>query len=100
MAVQFDDAATTALTKFLASPEAGPIWAAEGEFLSANRNTATRCYPGDNVRFDMSDLTPPAFGGTRDTGMGKVLQDFLVDPASVDETMRLLESSATTAYPR
>ncbi|MET9633854.1 extracellular solute-binding protein [Lentzea sp. NPDC006480] len=113
MAVQFkDDAATTKLMQFLASPESGSVWAADGGYLSANKGIEPKAYPnevthelaqqildaGDNVRFDMSDLTPAAFGGTKGAGMWKALQDFLGDPTKIDETMQGLESAAGKAY--
>ncbi|SDJ04681.1 carbohydrate ABC transporter substrate-binding protein, CUT1 family [Actinokineospora alba] len=113
MAVQFkDDKATNELMKFLASPEAGAVWAAEGGYLSASKGIDAKAYPddvtrdlaqqiidaGDNVRFDLSDLTPTAFGGTKGAGMWKDLQDFLADPTKVEETMQRLEMSAIKAY--
>ncbi|XVS67750.1 ABC transporter substrate-binding protein [Actinosynnema sp. CA-299493] len=113
MAVRFtDDTATDDLMTFLASAEGGAVWAAEGGFLSPNRNIANSGYPdevtrelagqlvdaGDNVRFDMSDLAPAAFGGTKGAGQWKVLQDFLADPASVDATAAKLEAEAAKAF--
>ncbi|PWK84445.1 carbohydrate ABC transporter substrate-binding protein (CUT1 family) [Lentzea atacamensis] len=113
MAVQFkDDEATRQFMQFLSSPESGQVWAAQGGFLSANKGISTQSYPddvtralvqsvldaGDNVRFDLSDLTPAAFGGSKGTGMWKALQDFLADPSKIDETMSRLESSAVKAY--
>ncbi|GLY51492.1 extracellular solute-binding protein [Lentzea sp. NBRC 102530] len=113
MAVQFkDDRATTELMKFLASPESGEIWAELGGFLSPNRNIPETSYPdevtqdiarrivdaGDNVRFDMSDLAPAAFGGTKGAGEWKDLQDFLADPKNVDGIMQRLEANAAKAY--
>jgi len=53
---------------------------------------------GDNVRFDMSDLAPAAFGGTKGAGEWKALQDFLADPASVDATLQRLEAEAAKAF--
>jgi alpha-glucoside transport system substrate-binding protein len=113
MAVQFkDDKATTELMKFLASPESGQIWAGLGGFLSPNKDIASSAYPddvtqdlakrivdaGDNVRFDMSDLAPAAFGGTKGAGEWKDLQDFLADPKNVDGIMQRLEANAAKAY--
>ncbi|WP_189152679.1 ABC transporter substrate-binding protein [Lentzea pudingi] len=113
MAVQFkDDAATTALMKFLASPESGKVWAELGGFLSPNKDIPETSYPddvtqelakrivdaGDNVRFDMSDLAPAAFGGTKGAGEWKDLQDFLADPKNVDGIMARLEANAAKAY--
>ncbi|KJK33715.1 sugar ABC transporter substrate-binding protein [Lentzea aerocolonigenes] len=113
MAVQFkDDKATTELMKFLASPESGKIWAELGGFLSPNKDIPESSYPddvtqdlakrivdaGDNVRFDMSDLAPAAFGGTKGAGEWKDLQDFLADPKNVDGIMARLEANAAKAY--
>ncbi|MFI9005918.1 ABC transporter substrate-binding protein [Actinosynnema sp. NPDC053489] len=113
MAVQFkDDQVTKELMEFLASPEAGAVWAAEGGYLSANKDIAPGTYPddvtrelagqivdaGDNVRFDLSDLAPAAFGGTKGAGMWKALQDFLADPTKLDETVQRLEADAAKAY--
>lgn len=113
MAVQFkDDEVTTELMKFLASPEAGEVWAELGGFLSPNKDIPESAYPddvtqelakrivaaGDNVRFDMSDLAPAAFGGTKGAGEWKDLQDFLADPKNVDGIMARLEANAAKAY--
>ncbi|MCR3748905.1 ABC transporter substrate-binding protein [Lentzea californiensis] len=113
MAVQFkDDKATTELMKFLASPESGKVWAELGGFLSPNKDIPETAYPdavtqelaqrivdaGDNVRFDMSDLAPAAFGGTKGAGEWKDLQDFLADPKNVDGIMARLEANAAKAF--
>ncbi|MBB5960152.1 alpha-glucoside transport system substrate-binding protein [Saccharothrix tamanrassetensis] len=113
VAVQLkDDAASTELMKFLASPEAGRVWARLGGFLSPNKDIPAADYPddvtrelvqqlvdaGDNVRFDMSDLAPAAFGGTKGAGEWKALQDFLANPADVEATVQRLESEAAKAY--
>lgn len=115
MAVQFnDDEATNELMKFLASPASGAVWAAEGGFVSANRNIEASTYAdditrelarqiadiGDSVRFDLSDLAPAAFGGTKEAAMWKCMQDFLADPTKIDETMQDLEAGARNAYGR
>ncbi|SMC97439.1 ABC transporter substrate-binding protein [Lentzea albidocapillata] len=113
MAVQFkDDKATAELMKFLASPESGKVWAGLGGFLSPNKDIPETAYPdavtqelakrivdaGDNVRFDMSDLAPAAFGGTKGAGEWKDLQDFLADPKNVDGIMARLEANAAKAF--
>ncbi|MFD4637067.1 ABC transporter substrate-binding protein [Lentzea sp. NPDC058436] len=113
IAVQFrDDEATNALMKFLAQPKAGEVWAAKGGYLSPNKNIAVKTYvdsvsqelatqlveAGDNVRFDLSDLTPSAFGGTKGAGMWKDLQDFLADPSKLDAVVQSLEANAAKAY--
>ncbi|WP_445401509.1 ABC transporter substrate-binding protein [Streptomyces sp. LE64] len=107
-----DSAAGQALLTFLASPEAAEVWAKEGGFLSPNKNLDSAAYPndvqrdiakalvgaGDDFRFDLSDQTPQAFGGTPGKGMWKVLQDFLKDPDDVAGTQQRLEAEAAKAY--
>src|SRR5439155_351518 len=77
-AVMFkDNPATRALIKYLASPEAGTIWAKRGGFSSPNKKVPASAYPDPITRvtatalakapvfrFDMSDLQPAWFGGT------------------------------------
>ncbi len=113
IAVAFkDDAATTALMEYLASSDAAAIWAKAGGFLSLNNKVPNSTYPdpttqqiaqelvdaGDNVRFDLSDLTPSAFGGTKGAGFWKGMQDFLANPANVAAIQQSLEAQAVTAY--
>jgi ABC-type glycerol-3-phosphate transport system substrate-binding protein len=99
------------LVRFLASAQAGSIWAARGGFVSANLNVDPRVYPdditrsiatslidaGDSLRFDLSDLQPARFGATRGAGLFAELQQFLVHP-DVDSTVARLEAEATAAY--
>jgi ABC-type glycerol-3-phosphate transport system substrate-binding protein len=112
VAVMFNDTpGARALVKFLASPAAGNVWAKPGGYLSPNKNVAKRSYPdattrdiaatltsSDNVRFDMSDQQPSAFGGTDGQGEWKIFQDFLSDPSNVDGIAQQLESAAARAY--
>ncbi|MEU5691899.1 ABC transporter substrate-binding protein [Actinosynnema sp. NPDC020468] len=113
VAVQLkDDDATGRLMAYLASPEAGSVWAKLGGFLSPNKDIPVGDYPddvtrdlakrvvaaGDNVRFDLSDLAPAAFGGTKGAGEWKALQDFLANPGDVDGAVRRLEAEAAKAY--
>lgn len=107
-----DNEATTELMKYLASPEAAEVWAKRGGFLSANKDVPVDSYPdeltrtiadqivkaGDDVRFDMSDLAPAAFGATKGAGSWKRLQDFLADPSDIDATMAALEADAAKAW--
>lgn len=106
-----DSPAAQALVEFLASQEAGEVWAKRGGFSSGNkeidpasypdeltRTTATAIADAETFRFDMSDLTPPAFGGTAGQGMWKALQDFLEDPDDVDGAATALENAAKRAY--
>ncbi|GGV32543.1 ABC transporter substrate-binding protein [Streptomyces spectabilis] len=109
-----DGEGAQALLTFLASPDAAKIWAEAGGFVSPNKNLDLAAYPndvqrgiakaliaaGDDIRFDMSDQAPPAFGGTPGKGEWKALQDFLKNPKNVAGTQRALEDAATKAYPK
>jgi alpha-glucoside transport system substrate-binding protein len=104
--------AGTALLRFLATAEAGEIWAARGGFLSANEEVDLTAYPddttrdiaralleaGDGFRFDLSDLQPVEFGGTTDAGMWAALRDFLADPGDTEGTAQRLEAAASAAW--
>jgi alpha-glucoside transport system substrate-binding protein len=114
LAVMFRDSdASRALIEYLATPEAGEIWAARGGFSSPNRNVDPAVYPDDltrqtatdlaeaeTFRFDLSDLTPSEFGGTPGQGMWQILQDFLQSPDQIEQTQQRLESAAVQAYGR
>src|SRR5262245_62984829 len=107
-----DKPASFELLKFLASKQAGEIWAAAGGFTSPNKNVDSSVYPddvsraigealvaaGDNFRFDMSDLAPAAFGGTVGKGEWKILQDFLADTSDPQGTAAALEEEAAKAF--
>jgi len=99
-----------ALVKFLATGEAGEIWARRGGFTSPNRQVDLSAYPDDITRrsarelttsgifrFDLSDLEPPEFGGTLGKGLFKEFQDFLRNPGDIEEITRQMEASATAA---
>jgi alpha-glucoside transport system substrate-binding protein len=104
-------AAGEALIRYLASPQAAAIWAAQGGFISPNINVGLSVYPdpisrsiaagllqaGDYFRFSLSDLTPASFGGTEGQGMRKVLQQFLLT-RDVNATAAQLEQAARQAY--
>lgn len=113
VAVAFnDDEATLAFLRFLATPDAAAQLVSTGSFTSANSSLDPSAYPdensrkvgqaivdaGDNFRFDMSDLAPSAFGGTKGSGEWKILQDFLRDPSDPQATAQELEKSAAKAY--
>ena len=112
VAVQFtDDEATTALMEFLASPESAEIWVPEGGLTSPNNSVDTSLYPDDvsrqiaealtgaeELRFDMSDLTPSAFGGTPGQGFWQEMISFYQDPSDVDGAAQRLEDAAAAAY--
>ena len=112
VAIQFDDEeATNALMKYLASPDSAEVWVPLGGLTSPNNNVDTSLYPDEtskqiaealtgakSFRFDMSDLTPSAFGGTPGQGFWQEMIKFYQDPSDVDGTMQRLEDAATSAY--
>ncbi len=103
-----DSEAGRELIKFLASPEAGEVWAGLGGFTSPNQNVDTSAYPDDITRslaeglaeaelfrFDLSDLAPGEFGGnTAFTDF----QQFLRRPGNVQAAAERLERDAASAY--
>jgi alpha-glucoside transport system substrate-binding protein len=107
-----DNPSAQRFVEYLATPEAAEVWADLGGFISANQNVDTSAYPdditrelatavveaGDEVRFDMSDLVPPEFGGTTGQGLWKLFQDFLNDPSNASGIQRQLEQAAVQAY--
>jgi len=106
-----DSPAARAFVSYLATPAAATIWATKGGFSSPNkgvkasaykdpiaRRTALALANAKTFRFDMSDLAPPAFGGTVGRGEWKDLQDFLKDPNDVDGTAAQLEKDAAAAF--
>lgn len=112
VAVAFnDDAATDALIQYLASPEAAEVWIPNGGLTSPNQAVDTSLYPDDTsrqiaealvnaetFRFDMSDLTPSAFGGTEGQGEWQIMIQFLSDPSDIQGTQQALEDAAAAAY--
>ncbi|KAB2348974.1 ABC transporter substrate-binding protein [Actinomadura rudentiformis] len=106
-----DNKGSQEFMKYLASPEAAAQWAKVGGYISPNKGLDMSNYPdevqrtsakavidaGDDFLFDMSDLYPAAFGGTKGSGEWKRLQDFLKNPNSVDATAAGLESDAAKA---
>ena len=111
-AVAFKDTAqTNALMAFLASPDAARIMAGKGGFMSANKNLDASAYPDDTtralatsvvnaevLRFDLSDLTPQAFGGGTGAHMWVLLQDFLSKPVAAADMAQRLEDAATKDF--
>jgi alpha-glucoside transport system substrate-binding protein len=107
-----DNPSAQRFLEYLATPEAAEVWASKGGFLSANENLDPGAYPdditrevatavveaGDEVRFDMSDLVPPEFGGTTGQGLWKLFQDFLADPSDAAGIQRQLEQAASQAF--
>ncbi len=110
-AVMFKDSpAAQAFITFLTTPEAAEAWASRGGFLSANKNLDPAVYPDDitrqiatdlaeaeTFRFDLSDLTPPAFGATAGQGMWAILQDYLANPGDPQAVAQKLEQAAARA---
>jgi alpha-glucoside transport system substrate-binding protein len=105
------NAATTALVRYLATPQAATIWAKRGGYTSANkkvtgsaygdvlnRKTALALALGKVVRFDMSDQQPAAFGSTVGQGEWKIFQDLVQNPKNVNQVAAALEVSAKKAY--
>jgi hypothetical protein len=99
------------LMRYLATPQAATPWARIGGFLSPNRSLAPSAYPdaltrriaaklmrAKTVRFDLSDLQPPAFGAVEQQGMWAILQDFLRHPSAIDRTTQRLETAAKAAW--
>ena len=106
-----DSPASRALVSYLATPGAATIWAQKGGFSSPNKGVPGSAYPdpvtrktatalalAKTFRFDMSDLSPSAFGGTPSQGEWKILQDFLKNPSDVNGTASKLEAAAAAAY--
>jgi alpha-glucoside transport system substrate-binding protein len=107
-----DSEAGKALIEFLATPEAGEIWAREGGFISPSLNVDPSVYPdditrraaealveaGENARYDLSDLQPAEFGATTGEGIWGLLQEFVRNPDDVDGITQQLEDEANRAY--
>lgn len=106
-----DDEATHALMEFLASPEAAEVWVPLGGLTSPNQGVDTSLYPdaisqqiaealagAETFRFDMSDLTPSAFGGTTGQGFWQIMIEFLQNPSDIEGAQQKLEDAALAAY--
>ena len=61
------------------------------------RQIATDLAEADTFRFDLSDLTPPAFGATQGQGEWKIMQDYLANPGNPQATAQQLEQAASKA---
>jgi alpha-glucoside transport system substrate-binding protein len=111
-AVAFTDTPeANALMAFIASTDAAAIMAQRGGFLSPNRNLDVASYPDDTMRslaaalinaevlrFDLSDLTPLAFGGATNAHMWVLLQEFLSKPIPAADMARQLEEAANRDF--
>jgi hypothetical protein len=109
--VMFNDTpAARRLLEYLATGEAGEIWAELGGFSSPNRDVSLDAYPDDiarraaeqlleaeSLRFDLSDLVPAALGGTSGAGLWGRLQDWLANPSDIDGVTQRLEAEAQAA---
>jgi alpha-glucoside transport system substrate-binding protein len=106
-----DSPASEAFVKFMATPEAGKVWVANGGVSSPNKNVPPSAYPdpitratavkladASTFRFDMSDLAPASFGGTPGQGEWKILADFMKNPKDVNGTAAALEAAAAKAF--
>lgn len=112
VAVQLkDNKGAAALMQYLATPEAATIWVKAGGFTSPNKKVDLSAYPdatskqiaealvnADVFRFDMSDLSPSAFGGTKGAGEWQILIDFFNNPSDIAGTQQKLEDAAAAAY--
>jgi alpha-glucoside transport system substrate-binding protein len=98
------------LMRFLASAQAGELWAEAGGFISPNQQVDLDVYPdeisrtiaeelaqAENFRFDLSDLVPTEFGGTPGRGLFQLFQDFLADPDDIDGITEQMEAEAAAA---
>ncbi|MCO8128594.1 ABC transporter substrate-binding protein [Acidimicrobiia bacterium EGI L10123] len=101
-----------ALLEFLASTEAAEVWAGLGGFISPNQEVDLGAYPdvptrriaralleaGDQLRFDLSDLQPVAFGATTGAGLWAELSTFVADPTDVEAAADRIEAAADAAW--
>jgi ABC-type glycerol-3-phosphate transport system substrate-binding protein len=107
-----DSKGAMALMKYLASPEAGTVWARGGGYISPDKNVKPEAYPdaltrqlvaqmqaaGDSARYDMSDQTPAGFGGTPGQGEWEDLRSLVKNPADIKGVQARLETDAAKAY--
>jgi alpha-glucoside transport system substrate-binding protein len=106
-----DSPAVQAFIEYLASPESADIWVKRGGFASPNKNVDSSSYPdallaqtseemtsAEQLRFDLSDLQPSAFGATTGQGLWKLLQDFIKNPSDVDGIAQQMEEAAAAAF--
>ena len=110
--VMFNDTpASEAFVKYLATPQAGEIWARLGGFSSPNKNVPASVYTDPIGRraavalatapvvvYDMSDQQPAAFGSTTGQGEWQIFTNFLKNPKNISGTQKALQSAATAAY--
>ena len=105
-----NSAAGKRLLRFLATPEAGEVWARGGGFISPNHNVPLSDYPdaisrqlaarvadAPTLGFGISDQEPPAFGSDPAQGMWAIFQQFLAHPHKIDTITRQLQAGAMAA---
>ncbi len=105
-----DSANAQALLAFLATPDAGEVWAPLGGFASPNKAVDLSLYPDELSRlaadglanaqifvFDLSDSVPSAFGGTTGAGIWGGIQTWLENPANLADVLAQLEAEAEAA---
>lgn len=109
LAVMFKDTPEArAFMQYLASKEAGEIWAATGAIVSPNKTVDLSVYPNDlaraeaaqltgatSFRFDGSDLMPSALGGDY---LFTAFQQFVANPKDIDGWLEKTESFAAQQY--
>lgn len=113
-----DSPQARALIAYLATPDAGRIWAGQGGFISPHRDVRSGSYPNAiskalaarvtgptaQLVFDMSDQAPAKFGSTVRQGEWGALQQWLVGPSpgspeAISAVQEQLEASALRYYP-
>lgn len=98
------------LIRFLATPQAAEPWAEAGGFISPNTKVDLAAYPDEirrglakglmgarNIRFDLSDQQPPAFGAIPEQGMRRYFRDYLANPRDVDHVDAITQQLARGA---
>jgi alpha-glucoside transport system substrate-binding protein len=106
-----DNEAARAFISFLASAEAGEVWAELGGFSSPNQNVDVDVYPdevsrraaeqiaqAEVFRFDLSDLQPAEFGGTPGQGLFRLFQEWLAAPQQAEQIAQQMEDAASAAF--
>jgi alpha-glucoside transport system substrate-binding protein len=104
------------LLAYLATADAGQIWAQKGGFISPHRRVSPDRYPnevsrrlaaqvtkGSPLEYDLSDQAPAGFGSTIGQGEWADLQGWLStpqpgDPGAIAAVQRSLEDAAGKAY--
>jgi alpha-glucoside transport system substrate-binding protein len=102
--------AGAALQRYLTTTEAAAVWARHGGFVSPNVDLDPAVYPddvsrrvalglleaGEDFRFDLSDLQPPAFGSAADAGLAGELRALLAH-RDVPRACAALDAAARVA---